>query len=126
MLSMVEIILEISSEEADIFSMAVFSSLTCSTLMPNWAPACPTYWPASSAAAEVFLALSDMPLIVAASSSTELACSIEPWLKFCAPLETWLLAEDTWPAEPWTCISTSLSDSFIWRMESRMFWKLPT
>ncbi len=76
--SMVVIILEISSEELDICFMAAFSSSTCSTLVPSWAPARPTNRPASSAAAEVFWALAEMSLIVAASSSMELACSMEP------------------------------------------------
>ena len=32
---------------------------------------------------------------VAESSSTELACSVAPWLKACAPLATWSAPADT-------------------------------
>ena len=54
--------------------------------------------PACSAAEEVFRALAEMSLMVAASSSTELACSMEPWLKVWAPVDTCPLAADTCPA----------------------------
>ncbi len=103
--SIVAMMTEISSEEWEIFSIALLSSPTYFTLVPNCAPACSTKWPASSAAEAVRLALEEMSVIVAASSCTELACMIEPWLKVCAPVETWPLAADTCPAAP-----------SIWRM----------
>ena len=80
MFSIAAIILEISVEELEIFSMAVFSSLTYSTLIPSCAPAFSTNRPASTAASEVFFALAEISVIVAASSSTELACSMDPSL----------------------------------------------
>ena len=123
---MAAMILEISSEELEIFSMAAFSSLTCSTLRPSCAPACPTNWPASSAAAAVFLALEEISLMVAASSSTELACSMEPWLRVCAPMETCPLAEDTWPAEALICLMVLLSSTFSVRIDCKIPWNSPT
>ena len=88
MFSIAAMILEISSEDLDIFSIAEFRSLTYSTLMPSCAPAWLTNPPASSAAAAVCLALVEMSAMVAASSSTELACSMEPSLRVWAPEET--------------------------------------
>ena len=107
-------------------SMAAFSSLTCSTLVPSWAPARPTNRPASSAAAEVFWALAEMSLMVAASSSMELACSMEPWLSVWAPVDTWPLAEETCPAEESICRMVPLSSIFSVRMDRRMLWNPPT
>ncbi len=126
MFSMEAMILEISWEELEIFSMAVFSSFMCSTLVPKCPPAWPTKRPASSAAAAVILALEEISLMVAASSSTELACSTEPWLSRCAPLETWSLAEDTWPAEASIWRMVPLSSTFRVRMERRIPWNSPT
>ena len=88
MFSMVAMILEISSEDLEIFSMALLSSLTCSMLMPSCAPALSTYSPDSFVAAAVFTALLEISEIVAASSSTALACSTAPWLRLWEPLET--------------------------------------
>ena len=65
-------------------------------------------------------------MTVAASCSTALACCMEPWLRDCAPTETWLLAEDTWEAEESICRRVSLRDSFRLRMDSRIFWNPPT
>ena len=81
---------------------------------------------ASAAASEVFTAPLEMSVMVAASSSTELACSIEPWLRVCAPVETWLLAEATWPAAASIWRMVPLSWTFRLRMGSRIFWKPPT
>ena len=64
--------------------------------------------------------------MVAASSCTELACIMEPWLSVWAPVETWSLAEDTWVAEASIWRIVSLSSIFRLRMDSRMLWKPPT
>ncbi len=63
--------------------------------------------------------------MVAASSSTELACSMEPPLKLWAPEETWPLAEETSPAEEFICRMVPLSFRFRVRIEVRMLWKSP-
>ena len=123
---MAAMILLISSEEAEIFSMAAFSSFTCSTLIPSCPPACSTYLPASTAAKEVRWALWEMSVMVAASSSTELACSVAPCAKDWAPLDTCALALDTCAAEPLIWRIAPLSSNFRVRMEWRMLWKSPT
>ena len=61
-----------------------------------------------------------MSLMVAASSSTELACSMEPWLRVWAPVDTWLLAEETWLAAESICRMVLLSSTFRLRMEERI------
>ena len=95
MFSMVAIILEISSEEVEIFSIAVLSWATYSTLMPSCAPACSTNCPASRVAWAVFWAFVAISLTVAESSSTELACSVAPWARDWALLDTWSEPEAT-------------------------------
>ena len=88
MFSMAAIILLISSEELEIFPIATLSCLTYSILTPSWLPACSTNWPASSVAWAVRLAIPEMLLMVAESSCTELACSVAPWARAWAPLDT--------------------------------------
>ena len=121
MFSIVAMILEISSEEPEIRSIALFSSLTCSTLTPSCPPACSTNRPASLAASEVILALEEISVMVAASSWTALACSMEPWLSDWAPVDTWPLALDTWLAEESICRIVPLNFSFRLRIDSRIF-----
>ena len=70
MFSMVAMILPISSEEVEMLFMATLSCLTYSLLAETWAPASPTLALASSAEAAVCLALVEMSLMVALSSST--------------------------------------------------------
>ena len=72
------------------------------------------------------LALLEMSVMVAASSSTELACSMEPSLRVWAPVETWLLAEETCPAAALICRMVPLSSTFRVRMDWRILWKPPT
>ena len=72
------------------------------------------------------MALAEISLMVAASSSTALACSMEPWLSVWAPVDTWPLAEDTWAAAASMRRMVPLSSIFRLRMDSRIFWNSPT
>ena len=72
------------------------------------------------------MALLEISVMVAANSSTELAWVMEPWLRVCAPMDTWLLAEETWAAEALICRMVPLSSCFSVRMDWRMFRKSPT
>ena len=110
MFSMVAMILPICWEEAEICSIAVFSCPTYSTLVPSCAPAWFTKLPASSVALAVLLALSEISLMVAESSWTELACWVAPWARAWALVDTCSEPEETCSAlsRIWRMVSLSL------------------
>ena len=98
-----------------IFWLLVFiSALTVSAMLL----ACP-------ALSAFCLTLSEISLIVAASCSTELACSVAPWESDCAPLDTCSEPLATWEELWLICDSVSLSLSAMERKETSRGWNPP-
>ena len=93
--SMVLMILAISLDFSLISPMAAVISCIWVLLWSIFWPTSSAIWLACWALSALALICSEMSLMVAASSSTEEACSVAPWERAWAPEETWSAPEET-------------------------------
>ena len=85
---MVLIIFSISLEQSLIFVIASTMEFIMALLLSSSLPVSEINALMSRAFWAVWVTWVDRSFRVAASSSTELACSVAPWLRACAPLDT--------------------------------------
>ncbi|MPM69859.1 hypothetical protein SDC9_116807 [bioreactor metagenome] len=119
-------ILPISADVSSIICMAdticSIWALQLSTSPLVWL----TFLCASSAWAAVSRTCADISVMVAASSSTELACSVAPWLNTCAPEES-CSAPPATPSAAWSiCCRVSVISYRNDSIEVKIAPKLPT
>ena len=98
MSSMVLIMFLVSAEEFLISSIALMRFSIFAEVSPSFSAASFVHLLASSASLEFSCIISDTTLMVAASSSTEEACSVAPCDSACAPEETCSEPAATWSA----------------------------
>ena len=120
--SIVLMIFPISPEDVLISDIAASISCILRLLSPASSPTSTDFLLASWAPSALRLIFVEISLIVAASSSTEEACSVAPWESACAPLDTWSAPEDTCPAETFKVESVALKLSLIFTIEAKIFW----
>ena len=109
--SMVLMILLISSAFAVISFIASRISFILSLETSTALPAALDSSSASPAFSAVSLILSEISVMVADSSCTDDACSVEPCASACAPEDTWDAPSFTWLDD--TLISVSVSSSLL-------------
>ena len=126
MSSIVLMILLISAEVSSIICMADTICSICALQLSISVLVWFIFLCASSAWAAVSRTCAEISVIVAASSSTELACSVAPWLSTCAPEES-CSAPPATPSAAWSiCCNVSVISLFSSSMEVNMALKLPT
>ena len=83
----------------------------------------------SRLAASAFLLFSEILSVISERleerSSTDEACSVDPWLRLCAPAATWSDPPATWSAAVPICESVELSDSDMFMRASFIFANSP-
>ncbi|MPM90462.1 hypothetical protein SDC9_137583 [bioreactor metagenome] len=109
MSSIVLMILPISREEELISAIACNISCMRPLLLCICVPVSAAFCRASRALDAVRDTWSEISLMVAASSSTDAACSVAPSLRACAPTDTCSAPTETWSAARLICDSVSLS-----------------